>query len=102
MNYQPVGSKVLLKILPIVESSVAIPDHLQNASAMKKTQFFKIEGLGRAASDENFPLTIGQVIQISAHPKLLVGIDHEQQLCVCDKTDIAVICTEDEMALGQN
>lgn len=98
MKYQPIGSKVLLKIIPIAASSVTIPDHLKSAMGTGKQQFFRVEALGPSAADEHHPLAVGQKVMISSHPTLLVGVDASQQLCVCNNKDISVICTEDDGA----
>ena len=103
MKYQPVGAKVLLKILPPKErSNIVIPDHLNKAGVTGEQQFFSIEKLGPGAVDEQHPLALGQTVMISAHPTLLVGVDLAEQLVICNNKDISVICTEDEISLGQN
>ncbi len=102
MKYYPVGNKVLLKIVPISDSIVAVPDHLKSAMGTGKQQFFTIELLGPEAVDAAHPLAIGQKVMISTHPTLLVGVDAVEQLLVCHNKDIACICTEDEIELGQN
>lgn len=101
MKYQPLGSKVLLKILPIASSDITIPDHLKSAMGTGKQQFFRVEALGPSAVDEQHPLEVGQKVMISSHPSLLVGVDAVEQLCVCYNKDIAVICAQEDV-LGQN
>lgn len=101
MNYKPLGTCVLLKVLPIETGPLHIPEHLQNAAGMKKNQYFQIEAVGPGVVDEQFPVAKGDKVQIKAHPSVLVGVDHEKQLCVCDRKDLAVVCTEDD-PLGNN
>lgn len=100
MKYQPIGTRVLLKVIPIEQGAVMVPDHLKTAAGLNKSQFFRIEALGNAVVDENFPLAVGQIIQICSHPTLMTGVDHAQQLCCCDRKDIAVICSQDEVVLN--
>lgn len=100
MQYQPLGSKVLLKILPIEATAITIPDHLKSAMGTGKQQFFRVEALGPAATDDQHPLAVGQKVMISSHPTLLVGVDAVEQLCVCQNKDIAVICTDDGAGLN--
>lgn len=94
MKYQPLGTKVLLKVLPLEEGIVTIPDHLKSAMGTGKQQFFRVEAVGPSAVDSDYPLAVGQTVMISAHPSLLVGVDVAQALCVCNNKDIACICTE--------
>lgn len=94
MKYQPLGIKVLLKVLPIEQGVVQIPDHLKSAMGTGKQQFFRVESVGPSAVDTDYPLAVGQTVMICTHPTLLVGVDVEQALCVCNNRDIACICTE--------
>ena len=97
MKYQPLGSKVLLKVLPIeTKTKVIIPDHLKGIAGTGSQQFFRIEALGSAAVEEHYPLAVGQLIMISSHPSLMVGVDAVQSLMICNNKDIAAICTEEE------
>lgn len=94
MKYQPLGNKVLLKVLPIEEGVVQIPDHLKSAMGTGKQQFFRVEAVGPSAVDNDYPLAVGQTVMISSHPSLLVGVDASQALCVCNNKDIACICAD--------
>lgn len=97
MKYQPLGSKVLLKVLPMEsKTKVVIPDHLKGVAGSGTQQFFRIEALGPQAVEEAYPLKVGQQVMISSHPSLLVGVDAGQSLMVTNNKDIAVICTEDD------
>lgn len=101
MKYQPLGNKVLLKVLPIqTKTSVVIPDHLKGVAGSNSQQFFRIEALGTAAVEEHYPLQVGQTIMISSHPSLLVGVDAELSLMVTTNKDIAVICTDESAGLN--
>lgn len=101
MKYQPLGSKVLLKVLPPKqEGKVVIPDHLKKANVTGAQQFFTVEALGPAAVDDQHPLAVGQTVMISSHPSLLVGVDAANALCVCYNKDIAVICNQEELGLN--
>lgn len=97
MKYQPLGNKVLLKVLPIqTKTALVIPEHLKGIAGTGAQQFFRIEALGPAAIEENYPLQVGQTIMISSHPALLVGVDAEQSLMITNNKDIACICTEED------
>lgn len=100
MNYQPLGTKVLLKVLPLAKTAIEIPDHLKSAMGTGKQQFFRVEALGPSAVDQDHPLAVGQTVMISTHPTLLVGVDAVQQLMVCHNKDIACICTEAQDGLN--
>ncbi len=101
MNYQPLGNKVLLKVLPIqTKTALVIPEHLKGIAGTGAQQFFRIEALGSAAVEDHYPLQVGQTIMISSHPSLLVGVDTEQALMVTTNKDIAVICTEAQDGLN--
>lgn len=102
MKYQPIGTRVLLKVIPIEQGAVQVPEHLKTSAGLNKSQLFRIEALGNAVVDENYPLAVGQTIQICSHPTLMTGVDHAQQLCCCDRKDISVICTPDEPELTLN
>lgn len=103
MKYQPVGKKVLLKILPPKkESAIIIPEHLKKANVTGEQQFFHVEALGPAAVDKDHPLEVGQTVMISAHPTLLIGIDAAEALCECNNNDIACICTDDQLEMTLN
>jgi len=95
MNYKPLGNKVLLKVLPPKErSNIIIPPHLNKAGVTGEQQFFRVEALGPSAVDEDHALSVGQIVMISQHASLLVGVSIEEALCVCNNKDIACICTE--------
>lgn len=101
MQYQPLGNKVLLKVLPLkTKTSLVIPDHLKGIAGSGAQQFFRVEALGSDAVDEHHPLQVGQIIMISSHPSLTVGIDAEQSLMICTNKDIACICTEADSGLN--
>ncbi len=101
MKYQPVGNKVLLKVLPIqTKTAVVIPEHLKGIAGTNAQQFFRIEALGPIAVDEQHPLQVGQTIMISSHPTMLVGVDAEQSLMITTNRDIACICTETQDGLN--
>ncbi len=96
-TYQPTATRVLLKVLPITDGSIQIPDHLKSTVAMQR---FQIQALGPVARNEAFPLEVGQVVLICAHPSLLTGVSKDDQLCCVDRADIAVVISESEA--GQN
>lgn len=99
MNYQPVGNKVLLKVLPIkTQTALVIPDHLKGIAGVGAQQFFRIEAVGPSAVTEEYPLQVGQTIMISSHPTLLVGVDAGASLMISTNKDVACICTEDDAA----
>lgn len=101
MKYQPLGNKVLLKVLPVQSKlSVVIPDHLKGVAGSGMQQLFRIEALGTAAAEEHYPLSVGQTVMISSHPSLLVGVDAGESLMVTTNKDIAVICTDEEAGLN--
>jgi hypothetical protein len=90
-QYIPLGTRVVLKILPVTEGAVVIPDGLGNTV---KTQFFSVYAVGPKASDADFPINVGDVVLICAHPSLLTGVSKEEQLCCVNREDIAVIVRE--------
>lgn len=96
-TYNPLGARVVLKIIPTTEGIVAIPDGLGNTV---KTQYFRVHALGPKASDPDYPLNVGDVVLICSHPSLLTGVSKEDQLCCVNREDIAVVVREDQP--GQN
>lgn len=97
-KYQPLGTRVLLKLLPEDKSPIALPDGIQNPGAVQR---FTVMGVGGMVNEEKFKLETGDTVQLACHPSQIVGVDKEQALLLVDRLDIAVI-VHDEPVMPLN
>lgn len=85
-KYRPLGTKVILKILPIENiSPILLPDGKTNP---RTRQTFEVIAVGGEVNDEKFSLHSGEVVLVAAHNSDFVPLDEEQQLVMIDRTRI--------------
>lgn len=86
-TYQPVGTRVLLHLLPSEKSNILLPDGVRKPGP----QLFEVRAVGSMVNDGKFEVNVGDIVQIAPHPGSLIGTDEEQQLLTVDRLDINVI-----------
>lgn len=86
-TYQPIGTRVLLHMLPAEKSTIVLPDGVRKPGA----SLFEVRALGPMVNDGKFELAVGDIVQIAPNPGSLIGTDGEQQLLTVDRFDINVI-----------
>lgn len=84
--YRPLGTRVVLKILPVEnKSEILLPDGVTNA---KTRQTFEVIALGGEVNDDKFSLNVGEVVLISCHNSEILPLDQEEQLIMIDRSKI--------------
>lgn len=99
MNYRPVGTSVLLKLLPQTnkKSSLVLPDGKTHPGEIQQ---FEIVAIGNEVNDDKFKLNAGETVIVGgAHPSEAVWVDVEQRLLLLDRRK--VICVV-ESQIGNN
>lgn len=85
-QYRPLGTRVVLKILPVEnKSEILLPDGVTNA---KTRQTFEVIALGGEVNDDKFSLNVGEVVLISCHNSEILPLDQEEQLVMIDRSKI--------------
>lgn len=85
-QYRPLGTRVILKILPVEnKSEILLPDGVTNA---KTRQTFEVIALGGEVNDDKFSLNVGEVVLISCHNSEILPLDQEEQLVMIDRSKI--------------
>jgi len=84
--YRPLGTRVVLKILPVEnKSEILMPDGVTNA---KSRQTFEVIALGGEVNDDKFTLNVGEVVLISCHNSEILPLSEEDQLIMVDRSKI--------------
>jgi co-chaperonin GroES (HSP10) len=84
--YRPLGTRVVVKILPIESNSpILLPDGKTNP---KTRQTFEVIAVGGQVNDDEFSLNVGEVVLIAAHPSDFLPLDEELQLAMVDRSKI--------------
>jgi co-chaperonin GroES (HSP10) len=84
--YRPLGTRVVLKILPVEnKSGLYMPDGVTNT---KQRQTFEVIAIGGQVNDDKFSLNSGEVVLISCHPSEMLPLDEPEQLIMVDRSKI--------------
>lgn len=84
--YRPLGTKVILKILPVEnKSSILMPDGVTNS---KQRQTFEVVALGGEVNTDKFQLRVGEVVLVAGQNCDFLPLDQELQLLMVDCTRI--------------
>lgn len=86
-KYRPLGTRVILKILPVEsKSSILLPDGKINP---KTHQTFEVIAVGGEVNDEKFRLNVGEVVIAGGlHPSEMIPLSEEQQTFMVDRSKI--------------
>lgn len=89
-KYRPLGTRVILKILPVEnKSSILLPDGKTNP---KQHQTFEVIAVGGQVNDDKFQLNVGEVVIASGlHPSEMVPLSEEQQTFMVDRSKIVAV-----------
>lgn len=91
-KYRPLGTKVLLRVLPPKnESSLVLPDGKGNPNEI---QTFEVVAVGGSVNDEKFNLNAGEVVIISAHQSQMIGVHKEDKLLLVDRENVVLAIDE--------
>lgn len=84
--YRPLGTRVVLKILPIESTSpILLPDGKTNP---KVRQTFRVIAIGGEVNDEKYKLNVDEVVLIACHNSEILPLDEEEQLIMVDRSKI--------------
>lgn len=85
-QYRPLGTRVVLKILPVEnKSGLFMPDGVTNT---KQRQTFEVIAIGGQVNDDKFTLNSGEVVLISCHQSEMLPLDEAEQLIMVDRSKI--------------
>lgn len=89
-KYRPLGTRVVLKIIPVQSDSVVLlPDGKVNP---KQHQTFEVIAVGGEVNDEKFSLRAGEVvIAAGLHPSVMVPLNEEDQTFLVDRSHIVAV-----------
>lgn len=88
-NYRPLGTKVILRILPQEKKSEIILPEGKKAPGQHQT--FEVVAVGPTVNEGKNQILPGEVVLIMAHESQLVGIDQERQLLMIDRELIVCV-----------
>jgi co-chaperonin GroES (HSP10) len=91
-TYQPLGTRVLLKVIENPKGPIVLPDGVR-AAGIQRFKVVALGGLVNTANPDDNKLHVDDIVQIATHSPVISGIDPEQGLIVCDRSEIAVIVT---------
>lgn len=84
--YRPLGTRVVLKILPIEnQSGILLPDGKSNPN---ERQTFEVIAVGAEVNDANFSLCKGEVVLMACHNSEILPLDEKLQLIMVDRSKI--------------
>lgn len=87
-QYRALGTKVLLKVIPLEpDSAVLLPEGKNHPN---KLQTFEVISVGERVNDETYKLTVGEIVVVSAHQSQMMGVSREEQLLVVDRENIVL------------
>lgn len=93
-TYRPLGTRVLLKILPVENpSDILLPD---GASNPKVRQTFRVEAIGGHVNDAQFSLKEGEVVLIACHNSEILPMSQEDQLIIVDRSKVVAVLEENQ------
>lgn len=85
-SYRPLGTRVVLKILPVESKSpILMPDGVTNA---KQRQMFEVVAIGGEVNDDKFSLNVGAIVIIACHNSEMLPLDEELQLLMVDRSKV--------------
>lgn len=86
-QYKPLGTKVLLKILPPEKpkSEILLPEGQKHPGSH---QYFEVVAVGPLVNDGKNQILDGETVMIAAHPSQMIGLDMEQQLMLIDREHV--------------
>lgn len=85
-QYRPLGTRVVLKILPMEsKSSILLPDGSANPKAR---QTFRVIAVGGEVNDATYKLSEGEIVLIATHASEILPLDEEEQLIMVDRSKI--------------
>jgi co-chaperonin GroES (HSP10) len=88
-KYRPLGTRVILKILPIEsKSSILLPEGKTNP---KERQTFEVIAVGGEVNDDKFSLHAGEVVLMATHNSNILPLDEEQQLIMVDRSALVAV-----------
>ena len=91
-KYRPLGTRIVLKILPIEnKSGLVLPNGATNP---KERQTFEVIAVGGEVNDDKYSLHAGEVVLIAAHNSDLLPLDEEQQLIMADRRHVIAAVDE--------
>jgi co-chaperonin GroES (HSP10) len=84
--YRPLGTRVVLKILPVENKSpLFMPDGVTNT---KVRQTFEVVAIGGEVNDDKFSLNVGEIVLIACHQSEMLPLSEEEQLLMVDRSKI--------------
>lgn len=85
-KYRPLGTRVVLKILPMEsKSAILMPDGKVNP---KERQYFEVIAIGGEVNDSKFSLNAGETVMIACHNSEILPLSEEDQLIMVDRSKI--------------
>lgn len=93
MKYRPLGTGVLLKVIPIEEKPlIQLPEGKQDTRIQ---QSFKVMAVGGQVNTDTYKLAEGEVVYVAAHQAEIFPVDAEEKLLIVDRSKIVVALTEE-------
>lgn len=96
--YRPLGTRVVLKILPVendqitrddgTKVSILTPDGVTKA---KTRQTFQVIAMGAEVNDDKYSLSVDEVVLVSCHNSEILPLDQEEQLIMVDRSKIVAV-----------
>lgn len=88
-TYRPLGTKVILRILPQEAASpILLPEGKQ---APGQHQTFEVVAVGPSVNEGGNKLAVGEVVMIAAHASQMIGLDMKEQLMMIDREHIVCV-----------
>lgn len=92
-TYRPLGTKVILRVIPQEPNTTLVLPEGKKAPGQHQT--FEVVAIGPKVNEGDNKLVVGEVVLIAAHESQLVGIDMKEQLLMIDR-ELIVCVVENE------
>lgn len=93
-KFRPLGTKVVVEILPVESDSTIL---LPNGAVNPRTrQTFKVVRIGGQVNDEKFQLREGEVVLIAAHNSDFLPLSEKDQWALIDRVNIIAVVEKND------
>lgn len=88
-KYRPLGTRVVVEILPINSTSlVVLPD---GKNHLREPQTYEVIAIGGAVNDEKFSLNVGEIVLLSCHESEVYPLNKDEKHIMVDRSKIVAV-----------
>lgn len=87
--YRPIGTKIIVRILPTkADSTIILPDGKQY---LMVPQTYEVIAVGNEVNDEKFSLNVGEIVLVSCHESEVYPISKEEKFILIDRSKVVAV-----------